>query len=277
MSVDAEARLAGTGMNSFMALLGSGEFEPWTEEVDRWLLARASGDGSVLILPLASAPEGDEVFGRWSDMGLGHYERLGIPAEVLPLKKREDADRADLAGRLETASMTYFSGGNPAYLSSVLSGSRFWAELLRAMERGLAYVGCSAGVACLGDVVPDSTVLDFSSADMWKPGLGFFPNVILGPHWDAMNTYVPGLQDLFIRAVPTGNRLLAIDERTAVVGNGTEWRVMGNGGASLLDDGSWLSFPSGQTFAATFQEAPSASFSKRSTSARREPNGAASK
>jgi len=255
VNVDADTRVERTAMNSFMALLGSGEFEPWTEEVDRWLLERASGDGSVLILPLASAPEGDEVFGRWAQMGLGHYERLGIPAEVLPLKNREDADRADLAGKLETASMAYFSGGNPAYLSSVLLGSRFWAELLRAMERGLAYVGCSAGVACLGDVVPDSTVLDFSSADMWKPGVGFFPKLFLGPHWDAMNTYVPGLQDLFIGAIPPGNRLLAIDERTAVVGNGTDWRVMGNGGASLLDDGSWLNFQSGETFAATFRSA----------------------
>ncbi|MGH2556448.1 MAG: Type 1 glutamine amidotransferase-like domain-containing protein [Actinomycetota bacterium] len=277
MSVGADTRVERTGTNSFMALLGSGEFEPWTEEVDRWLLERASGDGSVLILPLASAPEGDEVFDRWARMGLGHYERLGVPAEVLPMKTRGDADRADLAGRLETPSMVYLSGGNPAYLSSVLSGSRFWEELLRAMERGLAYAGCSAGVACLGDVVPDSTVLDFSSADMWKRGLGFFPKVFLGPHWDAMNTYVPGLQDLFISAVPPGNRLLAIDERTAVVGNGTEWRVMGNGGASLLDDGSWLNFPSGQSFSATFHAAPSASSSSRSTSALREPNGAASR
>ena len=33
------------------ALLGSGEFEPWNEEVDRWLLGRADGrDGRVLIL-----------------------------------------------------------------------------------------------------------------------------------------------------------------------------------------------------------------------------------
>lgn len=264
-------------MYSFMALLGSGEFEPWTEEVDRWLLERSSGDGSVLILPLASAPEGDEVFGRWADMGRAHYERLEIPAEVLPLKTKQDADRADLAGRLETASIAYFSGGNPAYLSSVLSGSRFWAELLRAMARGLAYTGCSAGVACLGDIVPDSSVLDFSSADMWKPGLRFFPKLFLGPHWDAMNTYVPGLQDLFIRAVPPGNRLLAIDERTAIVGNGTEWRVMGNGYAALLEDGSWRTFPSGSTFAATFQAAPSASSRSRSTSTRREPNGAASR
>ena len=75
------------------ALLGSGEFEPWTEDVDRWLLDRATGDGTVLILPAASAPEGDSVFEMWANMGLTHYGRLGIPAEVVPLKRRKDAER----------------------------------------------------------------------------------------------------------------------------------------------------------------------------------------
>src|SRR5262245_49941284 len=106
-----------------IALLGSGEFEPWTEEVDRWTLERATGDGTVLILPAASAPEGDSVFDMWADMGLKHFGRLRIPAEVVPLKTREDADRPEMAARLSTASLAYFSGGNPAYLATMLLGT----------------------------------------------------------------------------------------------------------------------------------------------------------
>src|SRR5919198_3008099 len=86
------------------ALLGSGEFEPWSEEVDRWMLARvANRDGAVLILPTASAPEGNGVFDRWADMGLDHFRRLEVPAEVLPVKTRADASRPDLVARLEGA------------------------------------------------------------------------------------------------------------------------------------------------------------------------------
>ena len=233
-----------------IALLGSGEFEPWTEDVDRWLLDRATGDGSVLILPAASAPEGDKVFDNWGSMGLTHYGRLGIPAEVVPLKTREDAERPELAERLATASMAYFSGGNPAYLAGVLLGTPFWSELLGAMARGMAYTGCSAGIASLGEVAVDSAVRDFTSSELWKPGLRLFPRLQFGPHWDALDTYAPGLRRMFISSVPEEWRLFAVDEHTAVMGNGTSWRVVGAGGAHLRDSGEWRNFGAGDKFTA---------------------------
>src|SRR2546422_11056366 len=60
-------------------LFGSGEFLPWAEPVDRWLASSGGGRGGrVLVLPTASAPEGDDVFGRWGSMGVSHYRKLGL-------------------------------------------------------------------------------------------------------------------------------------------------------------------------------------------------------
>jgi len=42
------------GSRTFL-LMGSGEFEPWSFELERAALRRADGDGSVAILPTASA------------------------------------------------------------------------------------------------------------------------------------------------------------------------------------------------------------------------------
>ena len=232
-------------------LMGSGEFEPWNEEMDRWLLSRTDGrDGRVLILPAASAPEGDEIFDGWAAKGLAHYASFGIPAEVIPLKTQDDANQPELAAKLEGASVVFFSGGNPAYLARILTGSRFWQAIVDEMNRGLAYCGCSAGAACLGDVAPDSSVQDLTSPEIWQPGLGLFPKVYFGPHWDALNTYMPGLQALFVAAVPPDCRLLAIDENTAVVGDGTDWTVIGAGGAYYLDRGSWTECMAGASFKA---------------------------
>ena len=81
-------------MSGWFGLLGSGEFQPWSGEVDEWVLSRVTGDGRVLVLPTASAPEGDEVFSRWiaGDRGevrgerrreVGAFSRRSEPAEFV--------------------------------------------------------------------------------------------------------------------------------------------------------------------------------------------------
>jgi cyanophycinase len=231
-----------------MGLLGSGEFEPWSGEVDRWLLGRSrTGGDRVLVLPTASAPEGEDVFGRWASMGLAHYASLGIAAEVVRIRTREDAEDPIHVARLPTASMVFFSGGNPAYLSATLAGTAFWAALRAAMDEGLAYGGCSAGVACLGARAID-TATGRVEPDVWKPGLGVFPEVSFGPHWDALDLYVPGLRASIEASVPSGQVLVAIDEHTAVVGDGRDWEVVGAASAHVRTGERWTHHPAGSRF-----------------------------
>jgi cyanophycinase len=232
-----------------IALLGSGEFEPWTDSVDRWLLERGSGDGRVVVLPTASAPEGEDVFEGWASMGQRHYAEAGIPVEVVRLRTRADAADPGVIASLRGASAVFFSGGNPAYLAATLTGTPAWEAVRDEMERGMAYAGCSAGVACLGEAAPDSSI-DPLSADgrLMQPGLGVFPGTFLMPHWDALDGYIPGLRALIRRSVPAGRRLVTIDERTAILGDGTTWTVAGSGGASVILGDDERAFATGSTF-----------------------------
>ncbi|MFL5736692.1 MAG: Type 1 glutamine amidotransferase-like domain-containing protein [Actinomycetota bacterium] len=229
------------------ALLGSGEFEPWTTDVDRWLLGRTTRTGPVLIAPTASAPEGEDVFRRWAGAGLEHFGGGSRRAEVLELRTREDAFREDVVERLVDASVLYFSGGNPAYLVETLADTPFWTAVLTGLERGLSYAGCSAGVAALGVRAPDSSRRGFSD-DAWRDGLGLFPRTLFGPHWDAVDFYLPGATAAIQRAVPPGARLFAIDENTAAVGDGRTWSVIGSGSVAILEAGAWRRFASGETY-----------------------------
>jgi cyanophycinase len=237
---------------SWFALLGSGEFQPWTQEVDAWLFERATGKG-VLILPTASAPEGDAVFDRWGRMGLEHYAAADVPARLVPLKTRDDASNPELAAKVGDAAVVFFSGGNPAYLAATLRDTPFWDAVLQGLDRGMAFAGCSAGIACLGEVAPDSTSNDPTSAHLWQPGLALFPKTYFGPHWDALDVYVPGLRQTIIASIPRGGRLLAVDEDTAVVGDGAEWSVIGAGQAAVLDRGEWSEHPTGSSFLASLR------------------------
>jgi cyanophycinase len=228
------------------ALLGSGEFEPWSEVADRFLLETSMGDGRIVILPTASSLEGDEVFDRWGAMGLEHFASIGIPAEVLPVRTREDAGRADLAARLDGASVVYFSGGNPAHLSEVLRDTVVWAAVVDGLARGMGFAGCSAGVACLTETTYDSDSDDLDS--IFRPGLGLVRRTLFGPHWDMVDSWVPGASTWIVSSVPPGDVFVGIDEQTAMLGDGRGWQVRGRGAVHVLVDGSFVRHGDGTRF-----------------------------
>jgi cyanophycinase len=228
-------------------LLGSGEFEAWSAAVDRRLLERATGDGTVLILPTASAPEGDRVFDGWASMGMEHFESVGVPSDVLPVKTRVDAEDERNVERVRAASMVYFSGGNPAYLANTLAGTTLWNAVRTGLGRGMAYAGCSAGIACLGEAALDSSIRSLDGRAS-VPGLRLFPNVEFGPHWDAIDRYVPGLRAFIESAVPAGAMLIGVDERTAMVGDGRSWTVIGDGSVHLKEADGWRALAAGASF-----------------------------
>jgi cyanophycinase len=231
---------------TWWSLLGSGEFQPWSESVDRRLVQEADGDGRVLILPTASAPEGKDVFERWGSLGLAHFSHIEVPAEVLELKTREDTDDPRLIERLDGASAVYFSGGNPAYLAATLAGSDFLDALVKQLDRGMAYAGCSAGVACLNETTFDSDTTD--AEQIFKPGLNLVPRTVFAPHWDIVDTWMPGAGEFLVGAAPEGYTFVGMDEDTAMVGDGATWEVLGTSGIHVHAGGAWSRYRDGDRF-----------------------------
>ena len=154
-----------------------------------------------------------------------------MPAEVLAVRTREDAERADLAARLDEASVAYFSGGNPAHLADVLRGTAVCDALLRGLARGMGYAGCSAGVACLTETTFDSDSDDFEA--IFRPGLGIIRETMFGPHWDMLDSWVPGATEFIVASVPETHVFVGIDERTAMLGDGrSAGRCVGRAGCT---------------------------------------------
>lgn len=228
------------------ALMGAGEFEDWHAPIDRELLADTNGDGRVLIAPVASAPEGDDVFASWAAKGLDHYGRLGVPAQVLPLKTREDAARREVIEMLDDASLVFFSGGNPWYVAKTLEGTPLWSRLQERIDEGLAYAGCSAGVACLTERTFDSDTDDFER--VFQRGLGYLRGVLFAPHWDMLDTWIPGARDAIAASLAPEETLVGLDERTAIVGDGTSWGVRGSGAVHLVAGGTMRTKIDGEAF-----------------------------
>lgn len=235
-------------MNGLIALLGSGEYLPVMDEVDAYLLSNCGANGHkprVVCLPTAAGQEGDASVNRWSQMGVDHFTRLGADVRAVPVTDAESANEPDHASAVEEADVVYFSGGNPIYLHQTMKDSLVWKSVQKVWQRGGVYAGCSAGAMILGSEVPDFRAMGLRSISVF----GIVPAAFIIPHFDAFPMIWKPLLFALRKRLRNGERLLGIDEDTAVIGTLNEgWTVMGKSRAHLFTKDSEVSFSTGETF-----------------------------
>lgn len=231
-------------MNGLIALVGSGEYLPVMEEVDRHLLGSLNTNGRrprVVCLPTAAGREGDQSVNRWSNMGVQHFEKLGAEVSALRIIDRDSANDEHHAAVLENADLIYFSGGSPVYLYETLKDSRAWNAARRAWARGAVYAGCSAGAMILAKRMPSFRLMKT------ELGFGIVPAEYIIPHFDAFPVVWKPMIALLQRQLKDGQRMVGIDEDTALVGSlQGEWRVMGRSEAHVFTGDGKASYKSGE-------------------------------
>lgn len=232
-------------MKGLIALLGSGEYLPVMEPVDRHLLSSLNLNGRrprVVCLPTAAGREGDESVNRWSRMGIAHFEKLDAEVNALRIIDRESADDPQWESFLENADLIYFSGGDPGYLYQTMNGSRAWNAALHAWERGAVYAGCSAGAMILARQMPRFRLAQTQA------GFGVLPVEFIIPHFDAIPLVFKPLVAALKGKLKADERMLGIDENTALVGSlGGEWKVMGRSKVHVFTRAGEQVYESGQT------------------------------
>ena len=232
-------------MNGLINLVGSGEYLPVMNEVDRYLLDSLHLNGRkprVACLPTAAGREGDTSVNRWLTMGVQHFEKLG--AEVTPVRitDRVTADHPQWEPVLENADLIYFSGGDPGYLYETMKGTCAWSAAQRAWGRGAIYAGCSAGAMILGRRMPS-----FRLAGT-QEGFGIVPATYIVPHFDA----IPGIWKPIVfglqKQLKKGEHMIGVDEDTALIGRlGNEWIVKGKSKVHIFTHDGKTSYSGGQT------------------------------
>ncbi len=212
-------------INGTVALVGAGEYLEGMLPVDKKLLERVNGTPRVVVLPTASAPDGEGVPERWARMGVEHFAQLGVSAEPVMLLNRTDADNAEISLHISESNFIYFSGGKPRFLLETLQGTRSWQAILDVFSAGGIIAGCSAGAMVLGGVV-------FDFPQIWRtiPALGLVPGIAIIPHFDE-------LPALMVGTITRGKRkstIVGIDGTTALVGSGHQWIVHGRGSVTVF-------------------------------------------
>ncbi len=230
-------------MSGPVALVGSGEFLEAMRAVDEELLA--GRPRRAVFLPTAAAQEGDERISYWLDLGIGHYQAMGVEPIPVPVLSRRDAEDEELASIIATADagLVYLSGGDPGYLADTLRDTAVWQAIHAAWEAGAALAGCSAGACALSAVA--NHVRDRSAG--LSAGLGVVPQLVVIPHFDRIERWAPGIVESALEQAPSGTTVIGVDEETALVGGPTSFVVRGRQAAWRLDrDGNRLRFAAGE-------------------------------
>lgn len=218
-----------------LALIGSGEYLPPVDPVDRYLFERLGTAPRVVCLPTAAGTEGDERVTYWMELGEKHYRRLGVQVQALPVIDRQSANDPEHAEKVAEANFVYLSGGRPAYLYETLKDTPVWQAIQAVHAAGGVVAGCSAGAMVMG--------AGFPGFPRWTPGFGLLPGAVIFPHFDEMAPlFVSGVR----RLVKRGSIVVGIDGSTALFANGTEKRVIGLGGVSVIGRSATTRYTHGQ-------------------------------
>ena len=219
-----------------LALVGSGEYLPAMEPVDRELMRRLADPPRVICLPTAAGQEGPERIGYWSQLGVEHFTRLGAQVQALPVIDRASAHDGELARTVAGANFVYLSGGKPDYLHKTLAGSPVWSAIESVLARGGLLAGCSAGAMIMGEKILGFPVLNL------KPGFNYLPGIVIMPHYDEISQHMRTL----VHTLTGPKRILVgIEGNTALVVSDTRLEVLGSGGVTVWNRSAPARYPEG--------------------------------
>jgi len=225
-------------MAGHILLAGGAEFGGRMAEPDLRAIELAGGASArISIIPTAAAP--DHNHERAGRNGVRWFESLGARnVAALPLIDRASADSPAVLAALRESRLIYMLGGFPHYLGKTLLGSASWQAIMSAYQAGAVVAGSSAGAMalCQHYYNPESSQV--------AEGLGLLPNTCVLPHH---NTFGKAWAARLAALLPNST-LLGIDERTAMLDDGSAWRVYGQGAVTLYRDGQTTVYRSEEQF-----------------------------
>jgi cyanophycinase len=211
-------------MPGLLVLNGGDEFRLGNEAQDRELIA-SSRPGPALIVTTAAARQSPQMAfataRRW-------FSTLGVEVEELPLYTRRDAASPELTARAAEAGFLYLTGGDPGLVVKVLSSSKAWRAMLEAWAAGAGLAGSSAGAMAFGERSLVMARWPRHHERRAVASLGVVPAVAVIPHFERFGPRWT------VADLPPDTVLVGIDERTGACWNGSDWRVLGSGGVTVV-------------------------------------------
>jgi cyanophycinase len=192
-----------------------------------------SGGGSSKIVVMTTATEHPEEVGN---LYRKIFKKLGVRnLDIVNINSRIDASDEEYVNFINNADCIFFTGGDQLRITSLLGGTDAYAALHDAYNRGALLVGTSAGASAMSSNMivegVDDDAPKYCTLKM-APGLGILSEVIIDQHFAQR-----GRIGRLLVAVAQNPYMLGvgIDEDTAIIVEGDEFRVIGSQTVTVAD------------------------------------------
>lgn len=148
--------------------------------------------------------------------------------------KADDPKNIEL---LRNAKGIFFGGGDQDLIAAAYGGTKLYKEMLALLDRGGVIMGTSAGATIMGALlVGGDARKDLTKNYPFQPAFSFIQNVDIDQHVLVRNRQFDLIPVIENHPTHLG---VAIDESTAIIVEGNQFKVWGNSYVMVYDPKDW--------------------------------------
>src|SRR3954471_1666194 len=217
-----------------LVVIGGGEDKEDDCGILKEFLRLARGARAHIVVMTVATDKPDEVGGEYVEA----FKRLGVDEiKVVDVSSREDTKDEKSLKLIGEATGIFFTGGDQLHITTLLGGTKMHALLHDRFEKGIVLGGTSAGAAMMSNSMfirgkSDETPR-FGGTEV-GPGMDFLMGAIIDTHFSQRGRIGRLLTAVAQYPQEIG---LGIDENTAMIIEGTEFSVLGEGAVTVVEAG----------------------------------------
>ena len=191
-------------------------------------------DQPVVYIPTATS---DEKYIQEGGHLVKFTSRGFTNLSTIHTRDKAKADVPENIALMRKAKAIFFGGGDQDLIAAAYGNTQLYKEMLALLDRGGVIMGTSAGATIMGALlVGGDARKDLTKKFPFQPAFSFIQNVDIDQHVLVRNRQF----DLIpvIEAYPT-HLGVGIDESTAIIVEGHQFKVWGNSYAMVYDAKDW--------------------------------------
>lgn len=217
-----------------LVVIGGGEDKEDDCEILKEFIRLARGARARIVVMTVATDEPEELGKEY----VAAFKRLGVDeVKVVDVSSREDTKIEKSLKLIGEATGIFFTGGDQLHITTLMGGTKMHALLQERFEKGIVLGGTSAGAAMMSNSMfirgqRDETPR-FGGMEM-GPGMDFITGAVIDTHFSQRGRMGRLLTAVAHYPQDIG---LGIDENTAMIVEGSEFVVIGEGAVTVVDAG----------------------------------------